>query len=119
MIDCPSCGAGLRTPLGCEACGVLLSPDQTPNPFEVLGLEVAYAVDAKDLKKRLLRLSRLTHPDFFATASGEERALAEENNALLNNSHEVLSDDFRRADWIVKALGGARGTREHSQRRTR
>ena len=106
MTDCPSCAAELLTPLCCEACGVLLSPATAPSPFEALGLEIAYAIDGKALKKRLLRLSRLTHPDFFATASVEELALAEENNALLNNSYEVLFDDFRRADWIVKALGG-------------
>ena len=106
MTDCPECAAGLSTPLCCEACGVLFSPEKSPTPFEALGFEVAYAVEAKALKKRLLRLSRLTHPDFFATAPADQRALAEENNAILNNAHEILSDDFRRADWIVKALGG-------------
>jgi len=106
MHTCPSCGAGLETPLGCVACGVLVSPASAPSPFEALGLEPAFALDAVDLKRRLLRFSRLSHPDFFATASPETRELAERGSAILNDAYAILSDDFRRADWLVTHLGG-------------
>jgi DnaJ-domain-containing protein 1 len=46
------------------------------------------------------------HPDFFAGAPAAARALAERNTAELNSAFELLSDDFRRADWLVKSLGG-------------
>lgn len=106
MAECPSCGAGLESPLFCDACGSLLAPGVEPDPFAVLGVPRSYAVDEKELKARLLRFSRKVHPDFFATASAEERQLAESNSALLNQAYETLADDFRRADYLVRSAGG-------------
>jgi molecular chaperone HscB len=77
-----------------------------PGPFEVLGLPLAFAVDTDDLRRRLLRFSRMMHPDYFAAAEPELRALAERNSAELNRAHEILSDDGRRADYLVTRLGG-------------
>jgi len=104
--SCLSCGQELETPLVCAACGNLFSNEPAPGPFETLGIPVAYALDPKALKKRLLHFSRLVHPDFFGTADAQVQATAERNSAQLNDAYEILSDDFRRADWIVKVLGG-------------
>jgi len=101
---CTTCGAELETPLGCAACGSLFELEAEPSPFDVFGLDPAFAVDGDALRKRLLRFSRLTHPDFFA-GRPEER-IAEANNALLNRSHERLADAVRRADWLVRSRGG-------------
>jgi Fe-S protein assembly co-chaperone HscB len=103
---CPKCGAELETPLGCGSCGVLFSPERAPNPFEVFGLAPTFEVDAKALKQRLLRLSRLLHPDYFAASDATTRAMAERNTALLNESYDVLADPVQRADWLVRWLGG-------------
>jgi molecular chaperone HscB len=105
-VTCAKCGAELETPLGCGSCGVLFSPESTPGPFEVFGLAPAFALDAKDLKQRLLRLSRLLHPDYFASSDATTRATAERNTALLNESFEVLTNPVQRADWLVRSLGG-------------
>ena len=105
MPACAACGATLETPLVCSACGVLSSPETTPSPFEVFGLEPTYAIDVGALDKRLLALTRRMHPDFFA-ADPTQRELAERNTAELNAAHGVLADDFRRADWLVRHLGG-------------
>ena len=103
---CPSCGAGLETPLACGACGVLIQTGEDLGPFEVLGLEPSYTLDGADLRARLRRFTRLVHPDFFALEGPELLARAERNNALLNDAFEVLSDDVRRADRLVADLGG-------------
>lgn len=103
---CPSCGARPRTPLLCEACGELLEPRTPPSPFEALGLEPAFALDVAAAKKRLLALSRALHPDFHGTADADTRRMAEDNTAALNAAFHVLADDLRRADWLVRALGG-------------
>ncbi|HTF90424.1 MAG TPA: iron-sulfur cluster co-chaperone HscB C-terminal domain-containing protein [Planctomycetota bacterium] len=105
---CPRCKATLETPLACSACGALISgavgADQ--DPFAIFGMEIAYAVDRATLEKRLLRFTRLVHPDFFATADKDERAKAEAASAALNAAHEILAHDWSRADWIVRHQGG-------------
>lgn len=106
MSACPQCGAKLETPLGCGSCGALVSPATEPTPFEVFGLEPAYALDAKELKRRLLRASRMLHPDYFGASDTATRALAERNSARLNDAHATLADDAARADWLVRSLGG-------------
>jgi DnaJ-domain-containing protein 1 len=104
--SCPHCEAPLETPLHCAACGRLLAPEQPPGPFEVLGLEPAWPVDGAALKRTLLSLQRAMHPDFFATADRATRELADRNTAELNAAFETVSDDFRRADHLVRSLGG-------------
>src|SRR6187399_144814 len=106
MTACPRCKAPLEAPLACSACGTLLAAPDDASPFAIFGLPVAYALDHADLRRRLLRFSRLTHPDFFATQDAASRALAERNTALLNRAHAVLSDDVERAEWIVDAAAG-------------
>lgn len=104
--SCPSCGAELETPLACVACGALFSPRPEPTPFEAFGLAPGFDVDAAELKRRLLRFSRAMHPDYFGAAAGEARARAERNTAQLNAAYDVLADPARRADWLVRRLGG-------------
>lgn len=106
MKVCPACKATLETPLACSACGALVSGAPTENPFEVFGLPLAHAVDRSDLRRRLLRFSRLVHPDFFATAGEAQRTRAEHASAALNVAHEILAGEASRADWIVRHLGG-------------
>ena len=101
MTSCPECGEALWTPLGCEACGVLAQWEEAPGAFEVFGLEPAWEVDRKALRRALLQLQRLTHPDHAGATDQAERA-----TAALNHAHEVLSDAFLRADELIRRLGG-------------
>jgi molecular chaperone HscB len=114
LEPCPACGAALRSALVCESCGALLEPRTPPTPFETFGLEMSYPLDAAREQKRLLALSRALHPDFHATASAVRRQRAEDSTALLNAAHAVLADDVRRADWLVRALGGPREDEERT-----
>ena len=106
---CEECGKPLETPLVCCACGTLRALEAgggSLSPFAVLGLPETYAVDGRELRKRLLRYSRQLHPDFFATAPEGVQELAERNTAELNDAHELLTDDCLRAAWLVSARGG-------------
>ena len=104
--SCPSCWARLSNPLFCESCEELLEPKQSPSPFAALGVQPEYALNRMALRKRLLALSRRLHPDFFSNAEATVRERAERNTAELNAAFEILDDDFHRADWLVKSLGG-------------
>ncbi len=106
MSACPRCSAQLETPLGCGSCGALLAPSPSPTPFEVFGLVASFDVDVDLLKRRLLKLSRIVHPDFFAGGDAATREAAERASALLNEAYAVLADPGARADWLVLALGG-------------
>jgi molecular chaperone HscB len=106
MRICPYCERTLETPLVCTGCESLIPMKSDPNPFEVFGLTPAWGVSTKDLKMRFLRFSRHLHPDYFATAGEEECALAESASATMNFSYELVEDPVRRADWLVRHLGG-------------
>ncbi len=106
MTLCPYCEATLETPLACTSCGNVLDLAGDVTPFALFGRNPAWEVDRKELKRALLRLSRHVHPDFHATAEDEVRQRAERASAALNEAYEVLSDDFARADWLVRAQGG-------------
>ncbi len=114
MDPCPSCGVELETALGCHACGELLEVADHGDPFVLLGLEPAFDLGQKELRKRLVRHSRLVHPDFFSGAEPALRDRAEHNSAALNEAFGVLSDDFRRADWLVRARGAPDEAAERS-----
>ncbi len=104
---CSSCGVQLESPLACAACGTLIDVSANePTPFAVLGLEIAFTIDKKAARKRLRRIAHSVHPDFYALAGEAQIALAEHNNALLNRAYDIVTDDLRRADWIVRHLGG-------------
>ena len=109
---CPHCGAPLASALVCEACGELLEVGTPPTPFAVFGLEPSFELDLAALQKRRLALARRLHPDFHGTADAETRRLAEDSSAALNQAHATLSDEFRRADWLVTHLGGPREQEE-------
>ncbi len=119
MQTCPECQSSLSTPLVCLDCHALLpqTPGQTPSPFDALGVELGWRVEGKALKKQLLKLSRAVHPDFFATADEATRNRAEDASALLNSAFETLKDDFKRADWLVKVLGGPSDSEERQMPR--
>jgi molecular chaperone HscB len=106
VASCPHCSAPLETAASCASCKRPLELGESATPFDLLGIPLAYAVDVALLRKRLLRISRDIHPDFFGAAAPELRALAERNSARVNKAFEILSDDVERADWLVRDLGG-------------
>lgn len=102
---CERCGRPLESTVACLECGALLQIDEE-DPFRAFGVARAFQVDAKLLRKKLLKLQRATHPDFFATQGDAERDAAERATSSLNAAYEILSDELRRADWLVAAQGG-------------
>ena len=104
--SCPKCWAALSTPLFCESCREILDASEGGSPFATLGVAPEFPLRLMDLRKRLLSLSRELHPDFHVNSDDATRARAERNTAELNAAFEILANDFHRADWLVKSLGG-------------
>ena len=73
--------------------------------YEALGLEPKLAIDLEDLKKRFYQRSRQWHPDRFSRASAEEKQLALDMTAVLNDAFRTLRDPVARAEYFLRESG--------------
>ena len=75
------------------------------NYFELFGLPVRFDLDLQDLARRHRELIRSWHPDRFAQGSSQERRLAVETSASLNDGLKVLRDPIDRARYFLSLNG--------------
>ena len=75
------------------------------NPFEVLGVEAAFDVDATALDKAYFARQSLVHPDRFMYHSEPERQVALLQSSLLNRAYETLKNPTLRAKALLKLRG--------------
>ena len=73
--------------------------------FALFGLEPKLVIDRADLDAAFLRLSRDFHPDRFALADPEVRAVAQRNSARVNDAKRVISDPVGRAEYVLELAG--------------
>jgi molecular chaperone HscB len=83
----------------------LAPPDPRATPFEVLGLPMQFALDAKEIDRAWLMKSRAVHPDRFVGKPDRERRLAAEHTVALNDAKRAIEDPFDRALWLVRHAG--------------
>lgn len=106
MSDCGHCQEVLVSPLACAACEHIFPLKKKLSPFEIFGMPPAAHIDDAKLRKRLLELQRLMHPDFHGQAGEAEQQLAEHNTAELNAAYDVIHDEAKRASFLIGRLGG-------------
>ncbi len=106
MAECSHCNEVLASPLACGGCESIFEASSTLSPFEVFGLPLTARLDPSSLRKKLLQLQRLLHPDFHGAAGKVIQGIAEHNTAEVNAAFELLQDEALRAGWIVEYLGG-------------
>lgn len=75
------------------------------NPFEVLGLEPAFAIDPIVLDQAYFDRQRLAHPDRFIDHSVNERQAASRQASSLNEAYEALKNPILRAKALLKLRG--------------
>ncbi len=73
--------------------------------FSLFGLPKGFALDEKALAERYRRLQQEAHPDRFAGASPQERRLAVQQAALINEAFQTLRDPVRRALYLLSLAG--------------
>jgi molecular chaperone HscB len=83
--------------------------------YERLGLPRRFSVDAADVERRYLALSRQSHPDFHGGASDADQMAAIAQTASLNQAYATLKDPFRRAEYLLSLLGGPTAGQEKGQ----
>ncbi|HPF12787.1 MAG: hypothetical protein H6830_12050 [Planctomycetes bacterium] len=103
---CSGCEAQRLSPLACGSCGKLSEPETHPSPFQLFGFAPTWTVCPAELRKRLMRITRLTHPDLHAEHDSSQAQLAEHHTAQLNEAYRLLLDDVERTEWLIEYLGG-------------
>ncbi|HUW98624.1 MAG TPA: Fe-S protein assembly co-chaperone HscB [Acidiferrobacter sp.] len=75
------------------------------NYFELFDLPVRFDIDRDELARKHRELIRLWHPDRFAQGSDQERRLAVEMSANLNDGLKVLREPVDRARYFLSLNG--------------
>lgn len=70
-------------------------------PFEILGLEPAFQLDAAVLEQKLIEANLRWHPDRYALAPEADRLAAEDQMAAINEAHDALVDPLNRAEVLL------------------
>ncbi|MCF2949675.1 co-chaperone HscB [Paraglaciecola aquimarina] len=75
------------------------------NHFELFNLKVSFDIDLTQVSSTYQTLQRLTHPDKFASGSQQEKLLAIQKNALVNDAYNMLKSPLLRAEYILQLRG--------------
>jgi molecular chaperone HscB len=73
--------------------------------FGFLGLPKRLTIDPADLERRFYELSRRLHPDYFMTASADERQASMDRASLLNDAYRTLREPAARARYLLGMEG--------------
>ncbi len=75
------------------------------NHFELFGLSSQFELDDSLLSSQFRELQRLFHPDKFASGSEQERLLAVQKAAQINDAYQILKDPVTRAEYLLFLQG--------------
>ncbi len=79
--------------------------DPHQNYFELFGLPVSFDINSDLLSLAWRDLQRATHPDRFAHGTAQERRIAVQQAALVNEAYDTLRVPLKRAKYLL-ALSG-------------
>jgi molecular chaperone HscB len=75
------------------------------NYFELFNIPVSFDVNMSVLPQTYQQLQRLTHPDKFASGSEQEKLVAIQKNAQVNDAYSVLKSPLSRAEYLLSLRG--------------
>ena len=75
------------------------------NYFELFNIPISFNVDLSALPHTYQQLQRLTHPDRFASGSEQDKLVALQKNAQVNDAYSVLKSPLSRAEYILSLRG--------------
>ncbi|HHJ17726.1 MAG TPA: Fe-S protein assembly co-chaperone HscB [Gammaproteobacteria bacterium] len=82
-----------------------MSSTLTQNFFELFSLPQRYALERADLDARYRDLQRTVHPDRHASAGDQQRRMAMQQAAHINEAYQTLKDPLRRARYLLELRG--------------
>ncbi len=75
------------------------------SPFDIFKIPKQFALDEEQLEKKYFEIQKLIHPDKFASASANEKRVAEQWSTLVNDAYTALKDPVKRAKLLCEAGG--------------
>ena len=82
-----------------------MSNGLSDNYFELFGVAPRYRIDKDALEERYRALQHRVHPDRYASASDQERRVAMQQAAQINEAYRVLRDPIARARYLLEQRG--------------
>ncbi len=73
--------------------------------FSLFGLPESYRLDPDDLEHRYRQLQRAVHPDRHAASAAQDRRLAMQMTARLNDGYTTLRSGLARARYLLERRG--------------
>ncbi len=71
------------------------------NYFDLFALPVQYELSVLDLRTRYRNLQSSAHPDNYAGGTSQERRLAVQTSALINQAYLTLKDPLQRGRYLL------------------
>jgi molecular chaperone HscB len=102
---CPHCGAKLEGAHFCPECQKIQPVAPGADYFSFFGLPRKLKIDEAALERDFYALSRRLHPDYFMTASNEERQASVERSSMLNDAYRTLRNRVSRAQYLLTLEG--------------
>jgi len=105
-VKCTHCDKPMSTPVVCDYCHTIGPDAAVADHFTLLDLPRRFDLDADDIQRKFLALSRHAHPDFHADDTPEVQQLHLQVSAALNQAYQTLKDPASRAAYLLMLFGG-------------
>lgn len=79
--------------------------DLTKNYFELFGMQSSFDINLDDLENRFRILQKEFHPDRFVSVSEQERRIAMQLTAHINEAYQALINPLSRGSYLLKLNG--------------
>jgi molecular chaperone HscB len=89
----------------CSECGKIQPVVAGSDYFSFFHLPRKLRIDEAELEKSFYALSRQFHPDYFMSASAEERQASIECSSMLNDAYRTLRHPVGRAKYLLTLEG--------------
>ena len=102
---CAYCGAAASTEHFCSTCGKIKPIQSSVDYFSFFSLPRKLQLSEVELEKSFYALSRRFHPDYFMSASPDERQASIERSSMLNDAYRTLRNSIARAKYLLSLEG--------------